>query len=246
MPLYDLFEHTQYIPVYLPPAPEGNVWSVVKTFGPSIIAGSIAIMAYRLSREQKGIAETQKEIAANKYNLDLFDKRYDIFESLSDVNDIICTIHIPDYSNESFFDYDGGHKSKEELVSEQIDLISSIIRLSALKEKKVIKSLKKALKIYNSIDEEKLEFLCKEIDMIVKYLNEICDKYKCDKNTIMNDLQYNLNYELRHLTMGGNKIDEILVEAVVSAKNIKEYFLIIYNEMNIDLCIAKNAYIENK
>lgn len=136
MSLYDLFEHTQYIPVYLPPAPEGNVWSVVKTFGPSIIAGSIAIMAYRLSREQKSIAETQKEIAANKYNLDLFDKRYDVFDSLSDVNDIICTVYIPDYSEKSFLDYDRGHKSSKELVSEQIELISSIIILSSLKEKK--------------------------------------------------------------------------------------------------------------
>lgn len=69
-----------------------------------------------------------------------------------------------------------------------------------------------------------MKLLFEEIDMIVKYLNEIYNKYKCDKNTIMNNLQHNLNYELRHLTMYGNEIDEILVKAVVSAKNIKEYF----------------------
>lgn len=52
-----------------------NFWFVLKTFGPSCIAGSIALMALF-------VALTQRKIAANKYNLDLFDKRYEIYEKL--------------------------------------------------------------------------------------------------------------------------------------------------------------------
>lgn len=52
-------------------------WPTIKTFGPSMITGSVtafmASLAYFVSR-------AQREIAANKYNLDLFDKRYPIYE----------------------------------------------------------------------------------------------------------------------------------------------------------------------
>ncbi|MBS1017263.1 hypothetical protein, partial [Acetobacter persici] len=46
---------------------------LAKTFGPGLIAGTIALMAYR-------VASTQKQIATNKYNLDMFDKRWSAFE----------------------------------------------------------------------------------------------------------------------------------------------------------------------
>lgn len=57
-----------------------NFWFILKTFGPSCIAGSIALMALFVAR-------TQRKIAANKYNLDLFDKRYEIYEKLHSVYD---------------------------------------------------------------------------------------------------------------------------------------------------------------
>lgn len=56
-----------------------HLW--VKTFGSGIITacvtGSIASAAYI-------VAKTQREIAANKYNLDLFDKRFPIYEKYKD------------------------------------------------------------------------------------------------------------------------------------------------------------------
>ncbi|MCC6104350.1 hypothetical protein [Acetobacter sp.] len=48
-------------------------WPALKVIIPSLITGSIATMAYN-------VAKTQREIAANKYNLDLFDKRYEVFK----------------------------------------------------------------------------------------------------------------------------------------------------------------------
>ncbi|WP_406239926.1 hypothetical protein ACF3NX_13025 (plasmid) [Acetobacter orientalis] len=75
MSVYDLFEHTQFLIV--PPAPDN--WNdpcfYIKTFGPGIIAACIAGMALV-------VALTQRKIAANKYNLDLFDKRYEIYNEI--------------------------------------------------------------------------------------------------------------------------------------------------------------------
>lgn len=57
-----------------------HLW--VKTFGPGIITacvtGSIASAAYIVAR-------TQREIASNKYKLDLFDKRWSVFEEFYDI-----------------------------------------------------------------------------------------------------------------------------------------------------------------
>ena len=53
-----------------------DFWFILKTFGPGCIAGFIALMAL-------SVALTQRKIAANKYNLDLFDKRYEIYEKLN-------------------------------------------------------------------------------------------------------------------------------------------------------------------
>nr|WP_220572361.1 hypothetical protein [Gluconobacter oxydans] len=57
-----------------------DFWFILKTFGPGCIAGLIALMAL-------SVALTQRKIAANKYNLDLFDKRYEIYERLNSFYD---------------------------------------------------------------------------------------------------------------------------------------------------------------
>ncbi|MFT9324755.1 MAG: hypothetical protein ABF537_11535, partial [Acetobacter sp.] len=59
-----------------------DFWFILKTFGPGCIAGLIALMAL-------SVALTQRKIAANKYNLDLFDKRYEIYEKLNTFYDSI-------------------------------------------------------------------------------------------------------------------------------------------------------------
>ncbi|KAA8389416.1 hypothetical protein, partial [Acetobacter sp. DmW_125124] len=46
---------------------------LVKTFGPISITGFIALAAYKVAR-------TQREIASNKYNLDLFISRLRVYE----------------------------------------------------------------------------------------------------------------------------------------------------------------------
>lgn len=60
---------------------------LVKTFGPALMAGFIAVLAYR-------VANTQKTIATNKYNLDMFDKRWSVFEDFYKEYKFYNEIHI--------------------------------------------------------------------------------------------------------------------------------------------------------
>lgn len=62
-----------------------HLWA--KTFGPGLIAAFIALMAF-------GVANTQKQIATNKYNLDMFDKRWSVFEDFYKEYKIYLQINI--------------------------------------------------------------------------------------------------------------------------------------------------------
>lgn len=155
MSLYDLFEHTQLVIVpmvdYLPipsdpPAPDKwDFWFILKTFGPGIITalftGTIAILAYR-------IAKTQREIAANKYNLDLFDKRYEIFDKIRPVYEKFKYIKFDDYKIIDNYNDVNFYKIsfKENTIIENVDKFLNIKIIS------IKKKLKKAPRIFNNID----------------------------------------------------------------------------------------------
>ncbi|WP_148262847.1 hypothetical protein [Acetobacter tropicalis] len=63
---------------------------LIKTFGPALIAGCIALLAYRVAR-------TQKTIATNKYHLDMFDKRFEVFSEYHDFREKILSYDKREY-----------------------------------------------------------------------------------------------------------------------------------------------------
>lgn len=80
-------------------APDGWFLFLAKTFGPGLltatVTGSIAFAAFRVAR-------SQREIANNKYNLDMFDKRYDLFGKIVTLHEKLELMEIPEYENHEY------------------------------------------------------------------------------------------------------------------------------------------------
>lgn len=161
-----------------------------KTFGPGIITacvtGSIASAAYIVAR-------TQREIAANKYDLDLFDKRYPLFEKIND-------------AAEKIEKYD----TEKECIDENIQLLNTnneirlhceqyIIYIERIRNfnidviKSVYDEINKSVRLYKNITPEEVSLLKEKIEILNKNKNktyefnghkhEICDT----KNTYLKD-----------------------------------------------------------
>ena len=172
MSLYDLFEHTQLVIVpmidYLPipsdpPAPDKwDFWFFAKTFGPSLIAAGIAGMALT-------VALTQRTIAANKYNLDLFDKRYEIYNEIIKLRRKVITGDIVLSSNFKL------------LVSSHDDAITYFDKMPLLFE-----NINK--KMYYDLHKELLEceYIFKETSSVDFVKASILIQ---DKNTVKDDIE---------------------------------------------------------
>lgn len=170
MSLYDLFEHTQLVIVpmidYLPipsdpPAPDKwDFWFILKTFGPGIVTalftGTIAILAYR-------IAKTQREIAANKYDLDLFDKRYEIFENFIPCHDKINELDLKEYDDNIIKQFDNDQIDFNEISKYQIEQISLIKNFIENDLSLIVNKLEKASRIFGSIKKDKVKDFKKQL-----------------------------------------------------------------------------------
>lgn len=128
-----------------------DIWFILKTFGPGCIAGFIALMALF-------VAYTQRKIAANKYNLDLFDKRYEIYEKMNTFYDSI--FHHIILSNYSFCYNSMSHELK------YILLRSSFLfdNISKGKVSEINNLLGEVEETFKSLREEKLP--------VERYINE--------------------------------------------------------------------------
>lgn len=150
MPSYDFSQQIQYIPVYLPPNSDnwGDFCFYIKTFGPGMmtaaLTGTIAYLAFRVAR-------TQKTIAANKYALDLFDKRYEIFDSMIDTHDKITKFEIPDYDKNTLSNAEKNKTPVSIFVSEQLKIIDCIHNFMLKEFKGLSSKLEKSARIFRKI-----------------------------------------------------------------------------------------------
>lgn len=128
-----------------------DFWFILKTFGPSCIAGSIALMAFV-------VAVTQRKIAANKYNLDLFDKRYEIYEKLNSFYDL-------HFSHLVVFNYHFSYNS----ISNELKYI--LLRSSFLFENISKRKLPEFEKLLGEIETE-FKSLLEEKLTVERYINE--------------------------------------------------------------------------
>ncbi|MBS1032917.1 hypothetical protein JK192_16320, partial [Gluconobacter cerinus] len=185
-----------------------HIWA--KTFGPGIITacvtGSIASAAYIVAR-------TQREIAANKYDLDLFDKRYPLFEKIND-------------AAEKIEKYD----TRKECIDENIQLLDTyekihshcdqyIIYIEKISNfnidviKSIYDEINKSVRLYRNITPEKVSLLKEKIEILNKnkyktykfneHENKICDTTDLYLNIYLkkmheNIIKFSRGQELEH------------------------------------------------
>lgn len=156
MPPYDFFQQIQYIPVYLSPPPDnwGDYHFYIKTFGPGVVTaiftGTIAIFAYRVAR-------TQRTIAANKYALDLFDKRYEIFDSMIKTHDKITKFEILDYDRNTFSKAKLDMTTPFVFATELCKVIECIHNFMLKEFKDISSKLEKSARIFQKITKNDVE-----------------------------------------------------------------------------------------
>ncbi|MFT8419758.1 MAG: hypothetical protein ABF636_13160 [Acetobacter sp.] len=179
-----------------------NFWFILKTFGPSCIAGSIALMALF-------VALTQRKIAANKYNLDLFDKRYEIYEKLNSFYD-------SQINHSVVLNYNFSYHS----ISKELKYI--LLRSSFLFENISKRKLPELDQLIGKIDKE-FKSLLEEKLPVERYINErkhavatikqnypaeiASDAYSAKKNEVGNH-EFQIRKKMPELENVENKIKE--------------------------------------
>ncbi|WP_336764001.1 hypothetical protein [Asaia sp. VD9] len=144
-----------------------HMWA--KTFGPGIVTacvtGSIASAAYIVAR-------TQREIAANKYDLDLFDKRYPLFEKINEAaekTESYDTRNECVYEDIKLADYSKEVNSRRKLYISHINKIRAFDTSSI---EVIYDEINKSVRLYRNITPEMVDLLKKNI----KEFNEIKNK----------------------------------------------------------------------
>lgn len=138
-----------------------HIWA--RTFGPSIVTacvtGSIASAAYI-------VAKTQREIAANKYDLDLFDKRYPLFEK---INDAAEKIEKYDTGKECIVENIQLLDTHEKIWSHCDQYITYIGRISDFNIdiiKSIYDEINKSVRLYRNITPERVSLLKEKIEIL--------------------------------------------------------------------------------
>ena len=182
MPPYDFFQQIQYIPVYLSPPPDN--WAdfhfYIKTFMPGVVAaiftGTIAILAYRVSR-------TQRTIAANKYALDLFDKRYEIFDSLIETRDKITKLEMPDYDSNTLSKAEENMTPGRDFASKFCKVIDYMNNFTLEEFKGISFKLEKSARIFHKITKNDVE-----------KFKEVLHEFEYQKNAFLQELSGDLEH----------------------------------------------------
>nr|WP_156475426.1 hypothetical protein [Gluconobacter thailandicus] len=189
-----------------------HIW--VRTFGPGIITacvtGSIAAAAYIVAR-------TQREIAANKYDLDLFDKRYPLFEKINDAAE-----KIENYDTEKEFIVENIQSldTYEKIHSHCNQFIIYISKISNFNIEVIINiydEINKSVRLYRNITPEKVSLLKSKIEILNKNKNKTYE-FDSNKNKICDTTDTNLRSYLLNMhrniikSSRNEKLDNIEVQ----------------------------------
>lgn len=116
----------------------------------AIFTGTIAIFAYRVAR-------TQRTIAANKYALDLFDKRYEIFDSMIKTHDKITKFKILDYDRNTLPKAELNMTKPFDFAAELCKVIECIHNFMLKEFKDISSKLEKSARIFQKITKNDVE-----------------------------------------------------------------------------------------
>lgn len=224
MSLYDVFYPNQFIivPFSAPPASDSwDFWFILKTFGPGIVTaiftGTIAILAYRIAR-------TQREIAANKYDLDLFDKRYEIFENFIPCYDKINKLDIKEYDDNIIKQFDNDQIDFNKFFkhqTKQIFLIKDFIDNDLLL---IINKLEKASRIFGNITKDNVKKFKNTIYDFQKEKNKFILRFIISDNTTYNEVENKIYplYERGHDSFYNDKIKKHEEDILAHKKKIEK------------------------
>ncbi|MCP9321024.1 hypothetical protein KBX73_14860 [Acetobacter persici] len=189
---------------------------LAKTFGPGLIAGTIALMAYR-------VASTQKQIATNKYNLDMFDKRWSVFENYHDIIDNISKCE------------HGDHIS-----------VQGLENLGNNLEKCIIKSEKVFESLYDNHVIAEYAIFLEEAKIITKSINELRDKslkLEREKTLYNANKDKNIMYELdSQISKLQDQIKDKNALCIKLFPKIGDVLLDLYEKMDNELTVPHKPY----
>lgn len=141
---------------------------LAKTFGPGLIAGLIASAAYIVAR-------TQREIASNKYDLDLFDKRYPLFEK---VNAYADKVEKYDTKNNYIMGNIHSVNSHKQLISYCgicIDDLEKIENFNIKNIDSIYDDITKSVKLYKNITPEMVSKLKSNVNSFFEHHQKTAD-----------------------------------------------------------------------
>lgn len=187
------------------------------------------------------VARTQREIAENKYNLDLFDKRYPLYEEFDKeytktIKNDVYTL----YSNYHFFSYNNKtlimkiskmfSNTKEDcmILIDSPNVLYDKIKEFSVQHEIRERDIEQTLKNYSTIESK-----FQKIDGEIKRLNEAGD-------TISQQLALGKITEKSQLE---RQLKELAVIKELSSK-IDLSFKTVFEKMNEQLDISHNAYIK--
>lgn len=188
-----------------------HMWA--KTFGPGIITacvtGSIASAAYIVAR-------TQREIAANKYDLDLFDKRYPLFEKINDAAEKIEKYDTGKECIDGNIQLLDTHNEIRSHCDQYIIYIQKIRDFNIDAIKSIYDEINKSVRLYRNITPEKVSLLKEKIEILNENKNKTY-QFEDNENKICDTTDSNLNYYL--INMHKNIIKSVRKQRLKSFKN---------------------------
>ncbi|MDG6095643.1 hypothetical protein LOC54_11190 [Acetobacter sp. AN02] len=238
-----------------------HIW--VRTFGPGIITAcvtsSIASAAYIVAR-------TQREIAANKYDLDLFDKRYPLFEK---INDAAEKIEKYDTGKECIVENIQSLDTYEKIISHRNQCIIYVERIRNFNTeviKNVYDEINKSVRLYRNITPEKVSILKNKIELLNKNKTyeykgieyTFCGTVDACLEFYLEDMQNNIIQSLRDNILEGfeNKIREhenyihCIENKIEPYNNYGDEEIKNYVKKHKDIILSKtrdkNIFIENE
>ncbi|MBS1016884.1 hypothetical protein [Acetobacter persici] len=232
-------------------------WSFVKTFGPGIITacvtGSIASAAYIVAR-------TQREIAENKYKLDLFDKRLPLYEKYNEMYKELKDADLVSYS----FGWKKLISSNKELLGKCSKIFSNLSDdIKILEEINVFHEMTEKLgKLKDKIDQYDEKYFqdrsCIDIDLKKSYDTLMYYKhipgnegrssyYKYSKiNENLRKLQENYEEKCKERENCKYEISNLTKEISIFSERISTALVVIKNSMEDQLNISHRAYTKYK
>lgn len=184
---------------------------LIKTFGPALIAGCIALLAYR-------VASTQKTIATNKYHLDMFDKRFEVFEEYHDFREKILSYDKRE-NKKGVYDY--------KIIFCIKELEKIMLKAYLLYDNLTVHIIKR-----HYFYKDRIEKIDKKTAIVFEALDILRDG---TKKTISFGEEKDLSEDDLH-----KKLDYLVIEKEQAYDRFKNYLDALYTEMKAELKVPKN------